>query len=71
MVGRLVQNEEVERVVHELAPAQAALFAAREHVHGLHLLLARELERTQPVARHLHGHVLVVDQRVDQVAVRV
>ena len=71
MVGRLVQNKEVQGIVHQLAQAQAAFFAARKHVDRLHLLLARELERAQPVARHLHGHVFVVNQRVDQVAVRV
>ena len=32
----------------------------------LHLLLARELERAQPVAGGLHGDVFVVDQGVDQ-----
>ena len=71
MVGWLVQNEEVQGIVHQLAQAQAAFFAARKHIDRFHLLLARELERAQPVACHLHGHVFVVNERVDQVAVRV
>ena len=71
VVGRLVQNEEIQGVVHQLAQAQAAFFAAGQHIDRFHLRFARELERAQPVARDLHGHVLVIDQRVDQVAVRV
>ena len=71
MVGRLVEDEQVERVIHQLAQAQTALFAAREHIHGFHLGLAGELKRAETVSRDLHGNVLVVDERVDEVAVRI
>ena len=67
VVGRFVEYEHVERVVHELAQAQAALLAARQRAHDLELVLARKAERAQPVAGGLHGNVLIVDERIDEV----
>ena len=71
MVGRLIEDEQVERIVHQLAQAQAAFLTAGQHIHCFHLRFADKLERTETVARHLHGDVLVVDERVDEVAVRI
>ena len=71
MVGRLVENEQIERIVHQLAQAQAAFLTAGQHIHCFHLRFAGKLERTETVARDLHGNVLVVDERVDKVAVRI
>ena len=71
VVGRLVEDEQVERIVHQLAQAQAAFLTAGQHIHCFHLRFADKMERTETVARHLHGDVLVVDERVDEVAVRI
>ena len=71
VIGRLVENEQVERIVHQLAQAQAAFLTAGQHIHCFHLRFAGKLERTESVARDLHGNVLVVDERVDEVAVRI
>jgi len=71
VVGRLVENEQIERIVHQLAQAQAAFLTAGQHIHCFHLRFAGKLERTESVARNLHGNVLVVDERVDEVAVRI
>ena len=71
VVGRLVKDEQIERIVHQLAQAQAAFLTARQHIHCFHLRFAGKLERTETVARDLHGNVLVVDERVDEVAVRI
>ena len=71
VVGRLVEDEQIERIVHQLAQAQAAFLTAGQHIHCFHLRFAGKLERTETVARDLHGNVLVVDERVDEVAVRI
>ena len=71
VVGRLVEDEQIERIVHQLTQAQTAFLTAGQHIHGFQLGFTGKLERTEPVSRHLHGHVLVVDERVDEVAVRI
>ena len=71
MVGRLVEDEQIERIVHQLTQPQAAFLTAGQHIHGFQLGFTGKLERTEAISRHLHGHVLVIDERVDQVAVRV
>ena len=71
VVGRLVEDEQIERIVHQLTQAQTAFLTAGQHIHCFHLRFAGKLERTESVARDLHGNVLVVDERVDEVAVRI
>ena len=71
VVGRLVEDEQIERIVHQLTQAQTAFLTAGQHIYGFHLSFTGKLERTEPVSRHLHGYVLVVDERVDEVAVRI
>ena len=70
VVGRLVQHQQVDGVVHQRAQSQAALLPAGELVDPLELLLPTETEGAQAVARRLRRHPLFVDERLHQGAPR-
>ena len=50
MVGRLVQNEEIDLIIHQHAKTQAALLTAGEDGDGFHHILAPEFIRGQAVS---------------------
>ena len=55
MVGRLVQNEEVDLIIHQHTKPQTALLAAGEYGNGLHHILAPELIGSKAVPGTLGG----------------
>ena len=68
VVGRLVQHQQVDLLVHQHAQPQAALLAAGEDGHGLEHVLPPEVEGPQPVPGGLGGHApLGVEHGVHQV----
>ena len=71
VVGGLVQNEEVDLLVHEHTKAQTALFPAGEGGDGLEHVFAPELEGRQTVPGLLGGAVTAVEHGVHQIALRV
>ena len=71
VVGGLVQDQQIDLLVHEHTQAQAALLPAGEGGHGLEHVLPPEVEGRQPIAGRLGGAVLVVDHGVHQIALRV
>ena len=64
MVRRLVEDQEVDALVHQHTQPQAALFAAGELADRLVNVVALKQERAQPVTRRLHRAVLLVKHRV-------
>src|SRR5699024_12747263 len=72
VVGGLVQDQEVDLLIHEHAQPQAALLPAGEDGDGLEHVLSPEVEGRQPVPGGLGGHAsLVVEHGVHQVSLRV
>ena len=71
MVGGLVQDEQVDLLIHQHAQPQTALLTAGQGGHRLEHVLSPEVEGGQPVAGSLGGAVLIVDHGVHQVALRV
>ena len=70
MVGRLVQNQQIDPLVHEHTQAQAGLFAAGQGSHGLEHVLAGEHKRPQPVSCRLYRQILFVEHGIQQCALR-
>jgi RNase P/RNase MRP subunit p29 len=66
MVRRLVEDEQVDLLVHQHAQPQPALLAAGEGADRLEHVLALKQIRAQPVARGLHGAVLLIEHRVEE-----
>lgn len=66
MVRRLVKDEQVDLLVHQHAQTQPALLAAGEGADRLEHVLALKQIRAQPVARGLHGAVLLIEHRVEE-----
>ncbi|CAN3960960.1 Ribonuclease Z, partial [Dysosmobacter welbionis] len=58
MVGGLVQDQEVDLVIHQHAQPQAALLPAGEHRHRLEHVLAPEVVCRQPVSGRLGREAL-------------
>ena len=71
VVGGLVQNEQIDLLIHEHAKAQAALLPAGKGGDRLEYVLPPEVERSQPVAGGLGAAVLIINHGVHQVALRV
>ena len=71
MVGRLVENEEVDVATHKHTKAQTALFAAGESTHAFENILSREEEMTQSVAGFLRGTAAVIDHSVIEGSLRI
>lgn len=57
VVRRLVEDEQVDLLIHQHTQPQTALFAAGKTRNGLEHVLALEQIRAQPVTRGLHGAV--------------
>ena len=71
MVGGLVQNEEIDLLVHQHAQPQPAQLPAGQHADGFEYILPLKLIRGQTVARALGGHILFgVQHGVHQIALR-
>ena len=71
MVGRLVQKEGVDLLIHEEAQLESGLFAARQHADRFENFFALEIEGCQPVAGLLGRAVGLVQQGVHQIALGV
>ena len=71
MVGRLVQNQQIDLLVHQHAQPQTGLLAAGEVAHLLEYVVPLEQKRAQPVPGCLGGAVLFVEHGVVQAALRV
>ena len=69
MVGRLVEHEHIERIVHQLAQTQTAFFAAGQLGYRLECIFAGELESSQTIARSLRGYIFFINQGVYERAV--
>ena len=66
VVRRLVEDEQVDLLIHQHTQPQTALFAAGKTRNGLEHVLALEQIRAQPVTRGLHGAVFFIEHRVQQ-----
>ena len=71
MVGGLVQDQEVDLLVHEHAQPQPGLLPAGQGGDRLEYVLPPELEGGQPVAGGLGGAVQLIEHGVQQAALRV
>ena len=72
MVGRLVQNQEVDLVIHQHTQPQAALLAAGQDGHRLEDVLTPEVIGRQPVSGRLGGNAPLGRHHVlHQIPVRV
>ena len=72
MVGRLVQNEEIDLLVHQHTQSQAAQLAAGQHRHRLKHILPLKLVGGQPVPGALGRHTLfLVQHSIQNAALRV
>ena len=72
MIGRFVQDQEVDLLIHQHAQPQAALLTAGKDGNSLKHVLAPEIKRAQTVPGGLGGHaVFGVEHGVHQAAVRI
>ena len=71
VVGRLVENEKIDLLIHEHAELQPAHLAAGEHGNALKNVLARKMERREPVSRALGRHAAFgVEHGIDEITAR-
>ena len=68
MVGRLVQNQEINILIHQNAKLQAAQFAAGENGHTLEHVLPPKMEGRQTVAGRLRRTIRLINHGVHQIA---
>ena len=71
VVGRLVQDEKIDLLIHQHAQPEAGLFTAGEIAHGLEYILTLEHKCAQTVTRDLWGAILFIEHGVIQAALRV
>ena len=71
MVGRLVENQQVDFLVHEHTQSQPGLLAAGEIAHLLEHIFPLKEELAQPVPGHLGRAVLLVEHGVVKAPLRV
>ena len=68
MVGRLVQNQDINILIHQNAKLQAAQFAAGENGHTLEHVLPPKMEGRQTVAGRLRRTIRLINHGVHQIA---
>ena len=68
MVGRLVQNQQVDIPAHEHTKAEAAPLSAGESAHGREHVLPPKAEGGQPVPRLLGLAAAVVEHGIQRTA---
>ena len=71
VVGGLIQNQQVDFLIHQHTQPQTGLLAAGEVPHRLEHVLPLEQERAQPVPGHLGSAVLFVEHGVVKAPLRV
>ena len=70
MVRRLVEDEQIDLLVHQHTEPQPALLPAGERRDRLEYILALKQIRAQPIARRLHRAALLIEHRVKQRSLR-
>ena len=71
MIGGLVQNEQIDLLVHQHTQPKPGLFPARETPHSFEHIFSLEQEGTQPVPGGLGRQVFLVEHGVVQTPLRV
>ena len=71
MVRRLVQNQEVDFLVHQHTQPQAGLLAAGQVAHCLEHVFPLKQERAETVSRHLRRAVFLIEHGVVEAPLRV
>ena len=71
VVGRLIQNQQVDFLVHQHTQPQPGLLTAGQVPHLLEHILPLEQERTQPISGSLRRAVLFVEHGVVKASLRV
>ena len=64
MVGRFIQNQQIDLLIHQHTQPQPALLAAGEGSHSLEHILTLEHKRTQTVTGDLRGAVFLIEHGI-------